>query len=269
MTCSKCNHKNTPGMKYCGSCGNPLSSAPVQGSQPPRQTYAAPPTPQTPMYQPPPQAPYTAPPTQHQTPAHHTAQSTYTPPAHHQSTQPYVAPQQPSYQQQPHFTQSQPSGSSVSHGRVLPASQIPFSIIAAAAFITLFLPAFTLTFLGVGETMIFMDLLFDSRIRLNLQDTGIGYVRLFAAVLLLSPVILALLHNFWRFANQPKNVLFVASIAISAAGMIMPLLIWAGMQNMIPTGWGEFGVDPHIGFFAVILVYGASLVLSLVLRKKD
>ena len=99
---------------------------------------------------------------------------------------------------------------------------------------------------------------------------GISYIRFFAALLLLCPVLIALLHNLWRFINQPQKILFVATIAISVVGILMHLLIWIGMQNLIPPGWDdEFGVNPYIGFFVAMLAYGVSLVMSTIFMRSS
>ena len=248
MICSKCNHQNSPGMKYCGSCGNPISGAPMQRSQPP-------PAPQASVYQQPPKAIYTPPAHKHQAPpVHHIPQSTFAQ-HHHQKAQ------------HQHCQQPQSSKRTISTSKTSSTSRILFSLIAAAGFSALFLPVFALSFWGGDDTIIITDLLFDSNIERTLQMVGIGYVRLFAAVLLLCPVLLLLLHNIWGFVNQSKKILYTISILVSAAGIIMFLLIWISLQDLIPPGWGDFSVDPQIGFFAAIFTYGTSLVVSVIYMR--
>ena len=259
MICSKCKHQNTLGMKYCGACGNPLSVAPMQNNQPPTQTYASPPAAQAPMHQQPPQASYAPP------PARHIPNSTYAPPQ--QSKQPYTPSPDHYHQPHTHFAPPRSLARATSHGKISQTSQILFLILAAAVLVVHFLPTFAITFWGESEYMIIMDLFRDSNIGLTLQMAGIGLITTFAMVLLICPILLAVLHILWRFINQPPKIHFTVSLAISAVGILMLVLIWFGLQDLIPPGWGDLDVDPYIGFFVAFAVYGASLVVSLIFMR--
>ena len=86
MTCPKCSHTNTPGMKYCGFCGTTLQPSAAQNPAAAKNTYMSPPSQNVNQLQQPPQ--------------------TYAP----QQPSGYASQQPAAHQAQPHQTYSQPPG---------------------------------------------------------------------------------------------------------------------------------------------------------------
>ena len=111
MTCQKCSHINSPGMKYCGSCGNPIGGANAQRNQAPQQAM----------------------PVQNQAPptVHHVQAQSHAPPphqgsnaAHLQATMPHANLMQNSYHQDPDLQNYVDSYLSENKG-FFPKEQIP------------------------------------------------------------------------------------------------------------------------------------------------